>query len=198
MSEALGPDLFSVKVAFELSGIHDFNPVVSRSKRWKRWFTNFGLRTCEYCKDKNGTLYEEKDVPKNEPPAHPNCKCYIDFIRAILAGTASIEGMDGADYTLFQHGTLPGHYVTKDDAKLAGWIKKEGNLREVLPGASIGGDSYKNKDGKLPSSPRRLWFEADMNYLGGFRSTPAHRVLYSNDGLVFVTYDHYKTFFEIN
>nr|WP_294682284.1 ribonuclease domain-containing protein [uncultured Anaerotignum sp.] len=34
-----------------------------------------------------------------------------------------------------------------------------------------------------------------MNYKWGYRGND--RILYSNDGLIFVTYDHYKTFIEI-
>lgn len=43
---------------------------------------------------------------------------------------------------------------------------------------------------------KRIWYEADINYTGGFRN--GHRIVYSNDGLIFVTYDHYNTFYEIN
>ena len=57
------------------------------------------------------------------------------------------------------------------------------------------GAVYKNKDGKLPQSPGRVWYEADINYTKGYRNQ--ERILYSNDGLVFVTYDHYETFYEI-
>ena len=41
----------------------------------------------------------------------------------------------------------------------------------------------------------RVWYEADINYTGGYRNT--HRILYSNDGLIFVTYNHYETFYEV-
>lgn len=41
----------------------------------------------------------------------------------------------------------------------------------------------------------RVWYEADINYTGGYRRR--HRILYSNDGLIFVTYDHYETFWEV-
>ena len=56
---------------------------------------------------------------------------------------------------------------------------------------------YKNKDGHLPEEPDRIWFEADINYnpLMGYRGVD--RIIFSNDGLVFVTYDHYRTFVEI-
>ena len=59
----------------------------------------------------------------------------------------------------------------------------------------IGGDVYKNREGKLPHANGRIWYEADINYTSGHRGT--ERILYSNDGLVFVTYDHYRTFYEI-
>jgi len=54
---------------------------------------------------------------------------------------------------------------------------------------------YQNRDGHLPSAPGRIWYEADINYASGYRS--AERILYSNDGLVFVTYDHYESFVEV-
>lgn len=59
----------------------------------------------------------------------------------------------------------------------------------------IGGNIYKNRDGKLPQANGRIWYEADINYDGGFRSR--HRILFSNDGLIFASYDHYQTFYEI-
>lgn len=65
----------------------------------------------------------------------------------------------------------------------------------MLPGKMLGGDIYKNREGKLPSAPGRVWYEADMNYKSGYRNRD--RILYSNDGLIFVTYDHYQTFYEI-
>ena len=73
--------------------------------------------------------------------------------------------------------------------------KLKGNLWDVLPGAIIGGDIYRNIDGRLPESPGRVWYEADFDYMGGFRNN--NRIIYSNDGLVFVTYDHYLTFSEV-
>ena len=56
-------------------------------------------------------------------------------------------------------------------------------------------DRYLNYDLKLPVSRDRIWYEADINYTGGKRNR--ERILYSNDGLIFVTYDHYQTFYEI-
>jgi hypothetical protein len=82
-----------------------------------------------------------------------------------------------------------------DEAIKAGWKQKKGNLNEVLPGYMIGGDVYHNKSKKLPDAPGRVWYEADINYESGFRNR--QRILYSNDGLIFASYDHYHTFYEI-
>ncbi len=90
---------------------------------------------------------------------------------------------------------MPSGYLTKQEAKSKGWKRWLGNLRGVLPNATIGGDIFSNKKGKLPEAPGRIWYEADINYLGGYRNN--NRILYSNDGLMFATYDHYSTFFEI-
>lgn len=65
----------------------------------------------------------------------------------------------------------------------------------MLPGASIGGDIYRNDDNKLPQVDGRIWYEADIDYESGFRNNS--RILYSNDGLIFATYDHYQTFYEV-
>ena len=59
----------------------------------------------------------------------------------------------------------------------------------------LGGDIYDNDNGHLPDAPGRIWYEADINYFGGKRTK--ERIVYSNDGLIFVTYDHYYTFIEI-
>lgn len=54
---------------------------------------------------------------------------------------------------------------------------------------------YHNRNGHLPDSPGRIWYEADINGYEGIRNR--HRIVWSNDGLIFVTYDHYHTFCEI-
>ncbi len=54
---------------------------------------------------------------------------------------------------------------------------------------------YYNTNGHLPSAPGRIWYEADINYYQGKRN--AQRLLWSDDGLIFVTYDHYQTFIEV-
>lgn len=87
---------------------------------------------------------------------------------------------------------LPVYYITKKEARKHGWDPSKGNLCEVLPGKAIGGDIFTNREGNLPGRHGRTWFEADLNYNCTHRN--ADRLLFSNDGLVYVTKDHYKTF----
>ncbi len=93
---------------------------------------------------------------------------------------------------IHQFGHLPSNYISKSKAKKAGWVSKEGNLDEVLPGMSIGGSEFYNDEGLLPDAPGRTWTECDINYEGGYRG--AERIVFSNDGLIFYTDDHYETF----
>lgn len=65
----------------------------------------------------------------------------------------------------------------------------------MLPGVIIGGDEYYNWDGRLPQSPGRKLYEVDIDYNGDFRNL--RRIVFSNDGLMFVTFDHYLTFSEV-
>ena len=116
-------------------------------------------------------------------------------MRTKQAGTATSKGENGVDYSLFYYKILPNYYITKDEAESQGWIPTEGNLSDFCPGKMIGGDVFMNKKGKLPDAPNGIWHEADIDYQRGYRNT--YRILYSNDGLIFVTYDHYQTFYEI-
>lgn len=95
------------------------------------------------------------------------------------------------DY-LQQHQQLPDYYVTKKQARDQGWNASSGNLCEVLPGKAIGGDRFSNREKRLPVSEKRVWREADVNVKCGRRG--ADRLIYSNDGLIYLTRDHYKSF----
>ena len=96
---------------------------------------------------------------------------------------------------LQQHQRLPDYYITKKQAREQGWDARNGNLCSVLPGKAIGGDRFSNREGQLPAARSRVWREADINYQCGRRG--ADRLLYSSDGLIFVTRDHYKNFIRV-
>lgn len=98
---------------------------------------------------------------------------------------------DVAEY-IHTFGTLPKNFITKDEAKALGWDSKKGNLWDVADGKSIGGDRFGNYEGLLPAKKGRTYTECDVNYSGGFRGS--ERVVFSNDGLIYYTGDHYQTF----
>lgn len=87
---------------------------------------------------------------------------------------------------------LPQNYITKKEAAKLGWESNKGNLWDVTDKKSIGGDKFGNREGKLPVGENRQYFECDINYEGGFRGP--ERLVYSNDGLIYYTEDHYDTF----
>lgn len=93
------------------------------------------------------------------------------------------------DYIKQNH-QLPDYYITKNEAKKQGWNPSQGNLCEVLPGKAIGGDKFGNREGKLPKGEK--YFEADVNYNCGNRN--ADRIVFTKNGEVYLTKDHYKSF----
>lgn len=119
---------------------------------------------------------------------------------ASTASSASLSVDENGQYTskdevalyIHEFGHLPSNFISKTKARKAGWVSSEGNLDEVCPGMSIGGSEFHNDDGQLPDARGRTWKECDIGYTGGFRG--AERIVFSNDGLVFYTGDHYKTF----
>ncbi len=165
------------------------------SRNYKTWKAMLDLKTCLPCRKTHGTIYSLDEWVDPEPPLHPNCRCVVEYLQALFAGTATNNGMGGADWWLKNYGQLPNYYISKSDAEAYGYKSFLGNLGKVLPGKMIKKGIYQNRNGHLPSSPGRIWYEADINYTWGFRGTD--RILFSNDGLIFVTYDHYLTFYEI-
>ncbi|MDO4615827.1 MAG: ribonuclease domain-containing protein [Lachnospiraceae bacterium] len=93
---------------------------------------------------------------------------------------------------LHLYGHLPDNYLTKKEAEKLGWDSSAGNLQDVAPGMSIGGSRFGNYEGLLPEADGRQYYECDIDYEGGYRN--AKRIIYSNDGLVFYTEDHYASF----
>lgn len=97
------------------------------------------------------------------------------------------------DVALYIHlfGQLPSNFMTKDEARALGW--EGGGLEDFAPGMCIGGDRFGNYEGLLPDADGRRWTECDIDTLGN-DSRGAKRIVFSNDGLVYYTDDHYESF----
>ena len=166
------------------------------SRIWANWMSELSPTSCRNCVKQHGKIFEISVVYYtfwvND---HPNCNCIYVPMRTKRVGSVTNAGSRGVDVILFYGGQLPDFYIGKRAARREGWLRIDNRLSEVIPGRMIGGDVYQNRNGKLPSVPGRIWYEADINYVSGYRNR--QRILYSNDGLMFATYDHYHTFYEI-
>ena len=97
------------------------------------------------------------------------------------------------DVALYIHlfGHLPKNYITKSKAQSLGWTG--GSLEPYAPGCSIGGGYFGNYEGLLPTKKGRTYTECDIDTRGA-RSRGAKRIVFSNDGLIYYTDDHYESF----
>ena len=90
---------------------------------------------------------------------------------------------------LYRH--LPDNFLTKKEAEKLGW--PGGSLEPYAPGMCIGGSRFGNYEGLLPEAEGRTYTECDIDTLGA-EKRGAKRIVFSNDGLIYYTEDHYKSF----
>ena len=97
------------------------------------------------------------------------------------------------DVALYLHlyGKLPSNFITKKEAKALGW--EGGSLEPYAPGKCIGGDRFGNYEGLLPKVKGRTYYECDIDTLGK-KKRGAKRIIYSSDGQIYYTDDHYESF----
>lgn len=131
------------------------------------------------------TEAETEAPPVTEPPAD-------ETLPASVEKDGSYTTPEDVAAYIHTFGTLPGNYITKKEAGKLGWESSKGNLWDVAPGKSIGGDTFGNREGLLPKGKYR---ECDINYAGGYRG--AERIIYGEDGSIWYTDDHYKSFTQL-
>lgn len=128
------------------------------------------------------TVTEEETTTEEETDAPP----------AQIDEDGEYSSKDEVAEYIATYGKLPKNYITKKEAQELGWDNRKGNLWDVAPGMSIGGDKFGNYEGLLPKANGRKYYECDIDYDGGYRNEK--RIIYSNDGLVYYTDDHYESF----
>ena len=89
------------------------------------------------------------------------------------------------------YGHLPENFITKKQAQALGW--EGGSLEPYAPGKCIGGSRFGNYEGTLPEKDGRTYTECDIDTLGA-EKRGGKRIVFSNDGLIYYTEDHYETF----
>ena len=119
-----------------------------------------------------------------EPESHEDTPCPVD---------EDGEYWTKDEVALYIHlfGHLPKNYITKAEAERLGW--SGGSLEPYAPGCSIGGGRFGNYEGLLPAKKGRTYTECDIGTRGA-RRRGAKRIVFSNDGLIYYTDDHYESF----
>lgn len=103
----------------------------------------------------------------------------------------SYDGKEDVALYIHTYGKLPPNYISKVDAQDLGW--EGGSVERYAPGKCIGGSKFGNYEGLLPKANGRQYYECDIDTLGA-SSRGAKRIVYSNDGLIYYTDDHYESF----
>jgi guanyl-specific ribonuclease Sa len=112
-------------------------------------------------------------------------------ITATLDEDATYTTKEDVALYIYTYGHLPNNFITKKEAENLGW--SGGSLEPYAPGKCIGGSRFGNYEGILPEKDGRTYTECDIDTLGADKRG-AKRIVFSNDGLIYYTEDHYETF----
>ena len=154
-------------------------------------FASFLLALCMLCALLGGCMGANVTAPQpaeaapqatSEPSAAPE---------QTLDEDGSYTSKDDVALYIHTYGHLPDNFITKKDAQALGW--PGGSLEPYAPGKCIGGSRFGNDEGLLPEADGRTYAECDIDTLGA-DSRGAKRIVFSNDGLIYYTEDHYETF----
>lgn len=126
----------------------------------------------------------------NKKP-EPSPTTSVEPAEEVLDEHGSYDGKEKVALYIHTYGHLPENFMTKAEARKRGW--QSGALNRVVSGKCIGGDQFQNFEGSLPEKPGRTYYECDIGTLHS-KSRGAKRIVYSNDGLIYYTSDHYETF----
>ncbi len=110
---------------------------------------------------------------------------------AVIDEHGSYTSKDDVALYIHTYGRLPENFISKKDAEKLGW--SGGSLEPYAPGMCIGGSRFGNYEGLLPKKSGRTYTECDIDTLGK-KSRGAKRIVFSNDGLIYYTDDHYESF----
>lgn len=134
--------------------------------------------TIEFCEDSH--LDAVSRIERPETPTNPPSSSNNDDSKEYVA------------WYIHTYGCLPDFYMTKGQAEAKyGW--SGGPLDKLAPGMCIGGDRFTNYQKVLPVKSGRYYTECDIDTIGA-SARGAKRIVFSNDGLVYYTSDHYETF----
>lgn len=172
-----------------------------RIKKWLQYFTAFllafTLAGCgapqESAADITSTdpAYESVNETMEDDGQLPEDGTYTSKDDGQLPEDGTYTSKDDVARYIYLYGHLPSNFISKKDAQALGW--EGGSLEPYAPGKCIGGSRFGNYEGILPEKDGRSYTECDIDTLGAAKRG-AKRIVFSNDGLVYYTEDHYETF----
>ena len=138
------------------------------------------------------TVSETETHPQTLPPSgSPTEEAKEESTEPPIDEDGSYYSKDDVSLYLYTYGYLPRNFIRKDEARGYGW--SGGSVEVYVPGAAIGGDRFYNREGLLPEADGRKYYECDID-TDGRNSRGAKRIVFSNDGLIYYTDDHYASF----
>ena len=153
-------------------------------------FMLLALSACGETTLPSDTLLPAQQEQQNAQSA-PDDAAAPDETAAPIDEDGSYTTKDDVALYIHTYGHLPGNFITKKDAQALDW--PGGSLEPYAPGMCIGGSRFGNYEGLLPEADGRTYTECDIDTLGA-DSRGAKRIVFSNDGLIYYTEDHYATF----
>jgi len=132
---------------------------------------------------------DELILIEESEPEHPQEESQPQEQLPVIDENGAYYSKDDVALYIHTYGHLPNNFITKNQARELGW--EGGSVEDYAPGCSIGGDKFGNYEGILPEGKK--YTECDIDTLGR-SSRGAKRIVFSNDGCIYYTDDHYETF----
>lgn len=130
------------------------------------------------------TTQTDPNNTTGDPEPEPTGQCTIDE-------DGHYNSKDEVALYIHLYGKLPENYITKSECQDLGYPNSQAQY--AVPDGAIGGDRFGNREGLLPAAPGRTWTECDIDTWGK-NNRGTKRIVFSNDGLIYYTDDHYESF----
>lgn len=135
---------------------------------------------------------EDAVLPNETEAAPPETEAPTEApTEALIDEDGWFYGKEEVALYIYTYGHLPSNFITKSEARDLGW--EGGSVEDYAPGCAIGGDVFGNREGLLPEAEGRVYYECDID-TDGYHSRGSRRIVFSNDGLIYYTHDHYESF----
>lgn len=153
--------------------------------------TKEALATAQAAEPTEAVTEEPSPVPTAAPTSAPTAVPTAAPTECPVSEDGQYDTKDEVALYIYLYGHLPANYIKKSEAQALGWTG--GSLELYAPGCSIGGDRFGNYEGLLPRKSGRYYTECDIGTKGR-SSRGSKRIVFSNDGLIYYTGDHYESF----